>query len=326
MRDANRAKKDLADKQKEDLDKWNDHAWLSRDLIAHPGARRMTSSGTAGIGAAVIGVGESGDGEDNAGGCSFLNDEVQIIDDSLRLNGMTRADLTPQAFVCLLEQARRYALEIIADAQDYAYHSNRHDIQSSDLLLAVEMREDKSVATCLPPVNDLYGLAEEINRVPLPPIPTHCYNGVLLPPQEHQLTARTFDVVSSARVAQRMEKGGPLPTIASSVISTGGTSAGTSGAGTAPLHLTSEGGSGKRKRTASSYGANRGRQIAVNLKSMNTDTATSTLAVTNDGAATTIVAAGNAPSGVMPSSLITMATSGISTGLGGTSKRKADQI
>ena len=165
-----------------------------------------------------------------------LPEQFQIVEAALRHNNLTRTDVTPQAFACLLEQARRYALEIIADSQDYAFVANRSEIKKEDLELAQNMRPDHpiSASTQLPKLNLL---AQQINRVPLPPIPTQCYSGVLLPPKHHQLTARTFDVVSGAQVAQKMVQ--------------------------RPLAVPLKKNSSKSKP---SYGAARGRQIAVNLK------------------------------------------------------------
>jgi histone H3/H4 len=171
-----------------------------------------------------------------ASSASVLPEQLQIVETALAKNLMTRTDVTPQAFACLLEQARRYALELLADAQDYAYVAGRNEITRPDLLLANEMRPDHPVAvtTQLPKLNLL---ASQINRVPLPPIPTQCYSGVLLPPKQHQLTARTFDVVSGAQVAQKMVQTAPsLPKKASS------------------------------KSSKPSYGAGRGRQIPISLK------------------------------------------------------------
>jgi histone H3/H4 len=171
-----------------------------------------------------------------ASSASVLPEQLQIVETALANNQMTRTDVTPQAFACLLEQARRYALELLADAQDYAYVASRNEIARPDLLLANEMRPDHPVAvtTQLPKLNLL---ASQINRVPLPPIPTQCYSGVLLPPKQHQLTARTFDVVSGAQVAQKMVQAAPsLPKKASS------------------------------KSSKPSYGAARGRQIPIALK------------------------------------------------------------
>jgi histone H3/H4 len=165
----------------------------------------------------------------------LLPEQIQIVEASLAHNHLTRADVTPQAFACLLEQARRFALEIIADSQDYAFVANRQEIAKADLQLASEMRPDHpiSLTTQLPKLNLM---AQQINRVPLPPIPTQCYSGVLLPPKHHQLTARTFDVVSGAQVAQKMVQS--TPSLPDKMIS----------------------------KPKPSYGAARGRQISISLK------------------------------------------------------------
>ncbi len=175
-----------------------------------------------------------------------LPEQLQIVETALANNNMSRSDVTPQAFCVLLEQARRYALEIIADAQDYAVCASRSEISKEDLELASQMRPDFpiSVSTQLPKLNLL---SQQINRVPLPPIPTQCYSGVLLPPKRHRLTARTFDVVSGAQVAQKMVQ--PKPSISnkkSSALSSK----------TAPKP---------------SYGAARGRQIPIQLKQKEPD-------------------------------------------------------
>jgi hypothetical protein len=135
----------------------------------------------------------------------------------------------------------------LTDSQDYAFVAGRTEIARADLLLSNEFRPDHpiSVSTQLPKLNLL---AQTINREPLPPIPTHCYSGILLPPKNHQLTARTFDVVTSAETSRRMIQAAPPP----------------------PHKLKV----GKKKQSAvgkddkhkPSYGAARGRQISVNLK------------------------------------------------------------
>jgi hypothetical protein len=113
------------------------------------------------------------------------------------------------------------------------------------------MRDDvHGISSTLPCVEDIQGMADEVNRVPLPAIPRDCYGGVVLPPVEDQLTARTFDVVNGARVVQRMLRGGDYP------MSLGDVGRGGGGGGTSST-----------KRKVGSYGAGIGRQIAVNLKS-----------------------------------------------------------
>lgn len=102
-----------------------------------------------------------------------------------------------------------------------------------------------------------------MNRVPLPSIPRDCYGGVILPPVEEQLTARTFDVVNGARVVQRMLRGGDYPMILGEVggLAKKGSIGGGGGGGS--------GGSGSsNKKRVGGYGSTIGRQIAVNLKNI----------------------------------------------------------
>ena len=258
---------------------------------------------------------------------SFLLNDVSIIDTSLRANGLSRHDITPTAYACLLEQARRYTYELLANAQDYAIHAKRNSIHSllpADILLAAEMLADSNtddcgsgigsgsgsgsgagdihgVASTLPTPEQIMEFASTVNRVPLPPIPSHCYNGVALPPAEEQLTARTYDVVNGARVVQRMMRGGDLPLIGSDlgigigggvrsgVIASrggggGGAVAGGGGSGGSKMKPSSSllgdyyNTSGARNTLIAvnkppvkgSYGAGQGRQIAVRLKSKTT--------------------------------------------------------
>lgn len=241
---------------------------------------------------------------------SFLLNDVSIIDNSLRANGLSRQDITPTAYACLLEQARRYTYELLANAQDYAIHAKRNSIHSllpADILLAAEMLADSNndddcgvgsgsgagdihgVASTLPTPEQIMEFASTVNRVPLPPIPSHCYNGVALPPAEEQLTARTYDVVNGARVVQRMMRGGDLPLIGSDLgvgIGGGGVRGGVAAGGASggskmkPSSLLGDyyNTSGARNTLIAvnkppvkgSYGAGQGRQIAVRLKSKTT--------------------------------------------------------
>lgn len=67
----------------------------------------------------------------------ILPEQVQIVEAALENNNLTRADVTPQAFACLLEQARRYAMEILTDSQDYAFVAGRSEIAQADLRVSV---------------------------------------------------------------------------------------------------------------------------------------------------------------------------------------------
>lgn len=192
------------------------------------------------------------------GKTTVLPEQVQVIENAIRQTGLHKSDLSPQAMACLLEQARRYALELLTDAQDYAHVASvahpAQDISKADLLLAAEMRADHPVAISsqLPKLNVT---ATRVNRVPLPPLRSHCFSGVVLPPTEHQVTGRTFDLIHAGQVARRMVQETPKT---KSGKSTGGASDAASAA--------AGGGGNASGAAASSYGASRGRQIPIKLK------------------------------------------------------------
>lgn len=214
---------------------------------------------------------------------AFLMDDVTIIDNALRANGLSRGDVTPKAYACLLEQSRRYALELITNAQDYAIHAQRHTIPSllpSDLLLAVQMSNDMNgVSSTLPTPEEISNLSSSVNRTALPPIPSNCYNGVALPPVNEQLTARTYDVVNGSRITQRMMRGGDLPFVSDDlgdIITRGG-------------DLSPK----KKNKSGGSYGAGRGRQIVVNIKSGGGNVGGTAAVAGADGDASSATSGGN---------------------------------
>jgi len=164
---------------------------------------------------------------------SFLEDDIELVQNALGANGLSLEDITSQAFGCLLESVRKFALELITDAVDYSMaiddddddggndHSKdggsvqggdaesammMEEITPADLQLALEMQDDNQVNSG----ENLYHLtqiADEVNRSVLPPIPDYCYNGIVLPPPEYNLLGRTFDVVSRPRPSSSSRSG-----------------------------------------------------------------------------------------------------------------------
>jgi len=124
---------------------------------------------------------------------SIIIDEQAIVNRALLANGYRIEDVTPQAYGCLMEILKRYTTDLVSEAQEYAWHCGRTIVEAKDLQLAVELRHEDT-SNSRPAV---IAMAQDRNNVPLPPIPNHCYNGIVLPPLEYQLTARTFDVVLS---------------------------------------------------------------------------------------------------------------------------------
>ena len=140
------------------------------------------------------------------GSGSFLDSELDMVQHALKANGLSPSDITAEAFGCLLESGRKYALELIEDATDYSMISSTDELTPADLTLAQEMMQGDdndslwNKGSCRNSPHKLHALsvmADEVNRRILPPIPDECYNGLVLPPPQHNLLGRTFDVVTT---------------------------------------------------------------------------------------------------------------------------------
>ena len=157
--------------------------------------------------------------------------ESKIVDMALRNNGVYIHDITPRAYSVLVEYAKKYACDLYADAQDYTWHANRKEVQPVDIKLAADLRKSSDITA--QSSSHIEALAEDCNSIPLPPIPNNCFHGVVLPPKEYQLTSRTFDVILE-----------PTPSV--------------------QMDVKKEESNSARKQ---SYGAHKGKQIQINLKS-----------------------------------------------------------
>jgi Transcription initiation factor IID, 31kD subunit len=158
-------------------------------------------------------------------------------------------------------------LELVADAQDCAYAAHRHEITRADLAMALELRPDQANTHTIGELQKMTMVAHNINRIPLPPIPQNCFSGILLPPKPHQLTARTFDIITGAQTAQRMKQTLPVPKKKAG--------AGAGSATTSAVSTTNN----------PSYGVSRGRMIPIHLNAT-TNPPTSTAPAPTDGAPT----------------------------------------
>jgi len=243
----------------------HDAAWLSTDHSLPASALASAAGAGVGVGA---GAGDLG-GTTNAtnGGTRypytsapnivsppFLEQDVEIVNRALVNNGLTMQDVTAEAFATLLEQARRHAMLLITDAADYAVHSHGNEtITSADLLLAKEMQGDDCLGQCNGEnMEQLARIAKETNRRVLPPIPDHCYNGIVLPDLEYTLLGRTYDVV-----CRRDEQDIAKEKSMNDANGMGG-----------DLQGRSMGGGARRDEKVPSYGAKRGaKQVQISFQS-----------------------------------------------------------
>ncbi|KAJ1915138.1 Transcription initiation factor TFIID subunit 9 [Mycoemilia scoparia] len=99
----------------------------------------------------------------------------------------------------LLEFGHRYTVDVLQDAQVYAEHANKHNIDMEDVRLAIQGRVNYSSTSPLDK-EFLLDLATERNKQPLPLIPEKY--GVRLPPEKHTLTGINFQIVPEKKPQQ----------------------------------------------------------------------------------------------------------------------------
>lgn len=280
--EAVQAKKTISSIMKRKEEEPNDVAWLSKDRLSIPPASINNNNNDNDIRR------DMDDYYGHGGGREVSNllrqEEMQIVDAALLNNGMSRADISLEAIGCLLEQARRYGVELINEAQEWANHrtedldqtsSSNHNpilavVNSSDLLMAAENRDDVTLMSTLPPPSHLMELAEDVNRSPLPPIPNTHYNGLVLPDEQFLLTGRTFDVVSTNQTV--LGQNGNMSGVGVPIVE-GGRNMTDNNGGNNNNKVSTNSATKEdcfencgRESEITSYGANRGRQIAINLK------------------------------------------------------------
>ncbi len=233
-----------------------------------------------------------------------LTQDEEILQSCLQRVGLVREGSSAEtkkdvighgAYEVILEYARKYALELLQDAQEYAQHCNgsastNSKVTSRDLELASQFLQDEE--------EEHQGFSTDMNRIPLPLLPANCYTGIVLPDDNHTTTlARTYDVVSAARISQQFS------------LSSSSQPPKTNTNNQNPNNNDNNASTIKSSSaTTPSYGATRKRQIPINFKkSNNTDDNQTTTT-------TTTVANTNTPTSPMTTSATT------------TNKRKADGL
>eukprot|EP01132_Coremiostelium_polycephalum_P004604 gene4604-5750_t len=115
--------------------------------------------------------------------------DSRVIKSILKTMGVQNHD--PRVVNQLLEFMYKYVYEVLQDSVVYSEHSGKTNIDITDVRLAIQSRVNYSF-TSPPPRELLLSIAEEKNKIPLPPIPDRY--GILLPPDEYCLTNSNYQV------------------------------------------------------------------------------------------------------------------------------------
>jgi len=245
----------------------NDHVWLSKESLPFGnvggvaklnGTLRPIAPDTAASSSTANTITSST--HNMMESPSFLEQDIEIVHRALSRNGLSLKDVTIDAFDALLEEARKYAMELITDAADCAIHSHGNDvITPDDLVIAKEMEADEC-CFALENMQEISKNARELNQVALPTIPDNCYNGIVLPDLEETLLNRSFDVICRKKNEDQII-----------ISSTGGSKDMKNLQSMSMLGTTTDGSSIERSEmnsgSVSAYGAKRGsKQMQILLK------------------------------------------------------------
>ncbi|RKP08469.1 transcription initiation factor TAFII31 [Thamnocephalis sphaerospora] len=111
---------------------------------------------------------------------------------ALILNTLGVEEYDPKVLPMLMEFAHRYMTDVFQDAQLYADHAGKRDVDLDDVQLAIQGIVNNSF-TGPPPREFLTELAAEKNSAPLPLIPERY--GIRLPPEQYCLTGANYQIV-----------------------------------------------------------------------------------------------------------------------------------
>ncbi|KAI8833649.1 transcription initiation factor IID, 31kD subunit-domain-containing protein [Chytriomyces cf. hyalinus JEL632] len=111
---------------------------------------------------------------------------------SLIMQAMDVTDYQPAVLPQLMEFVHRYVLDVVADAQLFADHAGRTEIDADDVRLAVEAKMSHSF-TGAPSKEVLASIAEAKNVAPLPVVNEKL--GLRLPPERNALTGLNFQIL-----------------------------------------------------------------------------------------------------------------------------------
>ncbi|KAJ3141461.1 hypothetical protein HK100_006471 [Physocladia obscura] len=130
---------------------------------------------------------------------------------SLLMHALDVPDYEPAVLPQLLEFMHRYVIDVVNDAQLFAEHAGKTDVDADDVRLAVEGKLSHSF-TGVPSKEVLSGIAEVKNSAPLPFVSEKL--GLRLPPERNSLTGLNFQIIPKKPVIISESKNTQIPATA----------------------------------------------------------------------------------------------------------------
>ncbi|CAN6294757.1 unnamed protein product [Urochloa humidicola] len=142
-----------------------------------------------------------------AAGAASVADEprdARVVRELLRSMGLSEGEYEPRVMHQFLDLAYRYVGDVLGDAQVYADHAGKAQIDADDVRLAIQAKVNFSFSQP-PPREVLLELARNRNRIPLPKSIAPP-GSIPLPPEQDTLLAQNYQLLPPLKPPPQVEE------------------------------------------------------------------------------------------------------------------------
>ncbi|CAL4939890.1 unnamed protein product [Urochloa decumbens] len=141
-----------------------------------------------------------------AGGASVADEprDARVVRELLRSMGLSEGEYEPRVVHQFLDLAYRYVGDVLGDAQVYADHAGKAQIDADDVRLAIQAKVNFSFSQP-PPREVLLELARNRNRIPLPKSIAPP-GSIPLPPEQDTLLAQNYQLLPPLKPPPQVEE------------------------------------------------------------------------------------------------------------------------
>ncbi|CAN6284404.1 unnamed protein product [Urochloa humidicola] len=141
-----------------------------------------------------------------AGGASVADEprDARVVRELLRSMGLSEGEYEPRVVHQFLDLAYRYVGDVLGDAQVYADHAGKAQIDADDVRLAIQAKVNFSFSQP-PPREVLLELARNRNRFPLPKSIAPP-GSIPLPPEQDTLLALNYQLLPPLKPPPQVEE------------------------------------------------------------------------------------------------------------------------
>ncbi|XP_072989189.1 transcription initiation factor TFIID subunit 9 [Typha latifolia] len=130
--------------------------------------------------------------------------DARVVKELLRSMGIGEGEYEPRVVHQFLELGYRYVVDVLSDAQIYAEHAGKPNVDSDDVRLAIQSKVNFSFSQP-PPREVLLELARSRNKIPLPKSITPP-GAIPLPPEQDTLISPNYQLLIPRKQPSQVEE------------------------------------------------------------------------------------------------------------------------